>query len=252
MKTASIILLISMAVLSSCKKEVEQEDQNRNISSISALPVKVTDFISSNYPSLSISGVVYHKNEVPAYNITLRDAQQLTFDAAGNFTGHRPIFFSQSTNNSIDAKYTFSGDPAEFAPSMIRAVEFLPMNIGQYVQETFPDYHLLGAGIQNTCSMGNVYILLMEMDKANHMELLFSLSGDYLGRANQVPYELAPKHVTDLILAAFKGFSPGKAYIEINLEGGETLFALFLSNSKTDLIVFINPEGSLICYQEFI
>lgn len=170
---------------------------------VSSLPREITDYISANFPGLTI---VWAEIDDDEYEVYLSDGTEVYFDRRGrfieadrdrdainpanlpqnilsyistNFPNATIIkaelddnFYEVELNNGMelyfDAQGNFLGSEVDDRPI---AVGDLPAAITQYVSQNYPNQTIVSAEIDD-----NMY----ELELSNGVELYFDLSGNFL------------------------------------------------------------------------
>lgn len=120
----------------------------------SELPQPILDYISTNYPDLTIKEAELEDNG--NYEVELSDDNELIFDASGTFLG---------IDDDLDD---------DFGDSEISASE-LPQNILDFLEEYYPGVGVEEAEIENN---GNY-----EVELNNDVEIIFDAEGNFLGQS---------------------------------------------------------------------
>lgn len=161
--TKLFLTFCGLLLFSSCSSEDKDvEEQNLNAIAFSAdahlrtstLPQKILDFITTNYPNLTIIEAEIEDND--NFEITLSDETELIFDPEGNFLGED------------------RDDEDDFGDEDIEASE-LPQHILDFINEHFPGVGIDEAERENN---GN-----FEVELNNGVELVFDGDGNFLGIA---------------------------------------------------------------------
>ncbi|MGA8853862.1 MAG: PepSY-like domain-containing protein [Christiangramia sp.] len=163
--------------------------------STSSLPQDILDYISTNYPGVTIREAEVEDND--NFEIYLSNGLELIFDANGNFLG-------------IDE----DGDD-DFGDEHLSVSE-IPQNILDFIQNNFPGVEIDEAEKENN---GN-YEIELESD----VELIFASNGDFLGQGEDENEDEAdneevdpadlPQNILDYISANY----PDNSIIEAEIE----------------------------------
>ncbi|WP_252112680.1 PepSY-like domain-containing protein [Gramella jeungdoensis] len=119
----------------------------------STLPQNILDYITDNYPGLTIIEAEIEDNQ--NYEIELSDGTELIFNSQGEFLG-------------VDNDENEFGDE-DIAPSE------LPQNILDFISDNYPGVDIEEAELENN---GNY-----EVELENDVELIFDGDGNFLGQA---------------------------------------------------------------------
>lgn len=163
----------------------------------STLPQSILDYISGNYPDLTI-----HKAEVEDngnYEVTLSDDTELIFNAQGSFLG-------------VD-----DDNEDDFGDEHIQPSD-LPQNILDFITANYPDSSIEEAELENN---GNYEVKL-----ENGVELIFDGDGNFLGRARdeneddqgEDHEDINPSDLPQLILDYITENYPDNSIIEAEMD----------------------------------
>lgn len=154
-------ILVLMLLFQSCSESDDTNEPDLNAVAFSAdsnvktstLPQSILDYITVNYPGLTIVEAEIEDNQ--NFEIELSNDTELIFNAQGEFLG-------------IDDEENEFGDE-EIDPAV------LPQNILDFISDNFPGQGIDEAELENN---GNYEI---ELD--NDIELIFDGEGNFLGQA---------------------------------------------------------------------
>ncbi len=154
-------ILVLMLLFQSCSESDDTNEPDLNAVAFSAdsnvktstLPQSILDYITVNYPGLTIVEAEIEDNQ--NFEIELSNDTELIFNAQGEFLG-------------IDDEENEFGDE-EIDPAV------LPQNILDFISDNFPGLGIDEAELENN---GNYEI---ELD--NDIELIFDGEGNFLGQA---------------------------------------------------------------------
>lgn len=163
----------------------------------STLPQSILDYISGNYPDLTI-----HKAEVEDngnYEVTLSDDTELIFNAQGSFLG-------------VD-----DDNEDDFGDEHIQPSD-LPQNILDFITANYPDSSIEEAELENN---GNYEVKL-----ENGVELIFDGDGNFLGQARdeneddqgEDHEDINPSDLPQLILDYITENYPDNSIIEAEMD----------------------------------
>lgn len=154
-------VLFLFLLLQSCSDNEDSVEPDLNALAFSAdshvrtstLPQNILDYITENYPGLTIIEAEIEDNQ--NYEITLRDDTELIFNSQGEFLG------IDDEENDFDDEHIPSSE--------------LPQNILDFISDNFPGINIEEAELENN---GNY-----EVELENDVELIFDGDGNFLGRA---------------------------------------------------------------------
>ena len=154
-------ILVLMLLFQSCSESDDTNEPDLNAVAFSAdshvetstLPQSILDYITVNYPGLTIVEAEIEDNQ--NFEIELSNDTELIFNAQGEFLG------VDDEENEFDDEEI---DPAS-----------LPQNILDFISDNFPGLGIDEAELENN---GNYEI---ELD--NDIELIFDGEGNFLGQA---------------------------------------------------------------------
>jgi hypothetical protein len=162
--------------------------------STSSLPQKILDYITANYPNITIRKAEVEDNN--NYEVYLNNGLELIFDSEGNFLG-----IDDDGDNDF-------GD--EYIP-----LSEIPKNILDFINTYFPGSSIKEAERENN---GNY-----EIELSNDVELIFDSNGNFLGQGedenededdiNIEPSDL-PQNILDYIAENY----PNNTIIEAEIE----------------------------------
>ncbi len=163
--------------------------------SVSSLPQPILDYVSSNYPDVTIREAELEDNN--NFEIYLSNGLELIFDANGNFLG-------------IDDDETEDfGD--EYIP-----ISEIPQNILDFITANFP-----GVGIDEAEKENNGNY---EIELENDIELVFDANGNFLGLAedendeDEDDQDIDPADLPQNILDYISENYPNNTIIEAEIE----------------------------------
>ncbi|SKB52976.1 Putative beta-lactamase-inhibitor-like, PepSY-like [Salegentibacter holothuriorum] len=154
-------ILLLMLLFQSCSESEDTNEPDLNAVAFSAdshvetstLPQTILDYITVNYPGLTIVEAEIEDNQ--NFEIELSDDTELIFNAQGEFLG------VDDDENKFDDEEI---DPA-----------VLPQNILDFISDNFPGLGIDEAELENN---GNY-----EIELENDIELIFDGDGNFLGQA---------------------------------------------------------------------
>jgi hypothetical protein len=256
MKKLVFSILVLVAGLSSCKKDLNTpENQVQSLNS-STLPSKASEYISNYYPAEAVATVIHLDNSAAAYIVILNTTEELAFDSNGNFIGFGESFHDPGTVNQVEsntelaALSDFSTGFPEHSPGKAIPVNFLPMSIGQYINLNFAGYTVKYAQMQTICQVGPIYNVLIEDSKTNRLMLIFSKTEEYLGRIDRSLFQLAPKPVQEIITDQYKSYTIRPSMEVITLSDGRLLYTIFLApDTGPNIMLIVKEDGTILCQQ---
>lgn len=205
MKTYKIFLgTLLLLVLQSCSDNEESLEADLNAVAFSAdasiiastLPQNILDYITDNYPGLTIIEAEIEDNQ--NYEITLSDDTELVFDSEGNFLGE-----------DTDEEDDFGDEEVE--------VSELPQNILDFIAQNYPGVVIEEAELENN---GNY-----EIELENDVELIFDPEGNFLGQAQDEndddqgeDEDINPANLPQVILDYISENYPDNTIIEAEVE----------------------------------
>ncbi|WP_300434318.1 PepSY-like domain-containing protein [Christiangramia sp.] len=205
MKTYKIFLsTFLLLVLQSCTDNEESLEADLNAVAFSAdasiststLPQNILDYITDNYPGLTIIEAEIEDNQ--NYEITLSDDTELVFDSEGNFLGE-----------DTDEEDDFGDEEVE--------VSELPQNILDFIAQNYPGVAIEEAELENN---GNY-----EVELENDVELIFDGDGNFLGQAQDEndddqgeDEDINPANLPQMILDYIGENYPDNTIIEAEVE----------------------------------
>jgi hypothetical protein len=253
MKKLIYPLMFLLVVVNACKKDESSPASNNQVGSTN-LPIKATQYIAQNFPDNSINSAVKLNDGTNTYIVTLNSQEQLAFDVQGTFLGQG--YTSTNPANPIPTQIApdavVTGGIAELAPGKILNVRYLPWTIGLYLRNNYDGYTVQLQQLQNICTFGTVYVIMLEQNKSVKVTLLFYTDGQYLAKGEIVPYTMAPKSVQQNIAASFPEYTVRVSMDQIVTNDGRTILAVFLVNQGHNFLVMSNVDGMILCSQEII
>ncbi|NVO19400.1 MAG: PepSY-like domain-containing protein [Bacteroidetes bacterium] len=260
MKKVVFSLLVLFVGLGACKKDLNSTTPSDQLNAKSALPLKISDYISQNYPSQSITSTLEVDNGTQGYVVSLNNSETLSFDPQGNLL---------SVNSDIDKSVVGYPGPDVY-PGWLRnlgsgflsgrltgisnSTGILPSYIGNFIASNYSGYQILMIGSDNVCQMGKVHEVIISESKTNALMLLFNTSGYYLAKAEMDYFSSVPEAVKNSIAGSFSGWTPSQRMIKITMEDGRLEYDIFLSKgegtSRTIKAVIISASGQILCESE--
>ncbi len=193
-----------MLLLQSCSENEDPIETDLNAVAFSAdahvrtstLPQNILDYITENYPGLTI--VKAEKEDNENFEIKLSDGTELIFNSQGEFLG-------------ID------NDENEFGDEDIDPAN-LPQNILDFISNKYPGVTIEGAELENN---GNY-----EVELENDVELIFDGDGNFLGQAQdeneddqgEDEEDIDPSELPQIILDYIAENYPDNTIIEAEME----------------------------------
>ena len=163
--------------------------------SSSSLPQNILDYVSSNYPGVTIREAETENND--NFEVYLSNGLELVFDMDGNFLG-------------ID-----DDGEDDFGDEHLTVSE-IPQNILDFISDNFPGVEIDEAERENN---GNY-----EIELENDMELIFDSNGDFLGQGEDEneeeddDEEVNPADLPQNILDYISVNYPDNSIIEAEIE----------------------------------
>ncbi|WP_300442075.1 PepSY-like domain-containing protein [Christiangramia sp.] len=202
--TTLTLTVCGLLLLSACSSE-EENNTEENLNAIaftadahvrtSTLPQSILEFITNNYPGLTIIEAEVEDNN--NFEITLSGNTELIFDSQGNFLGE-----------DRDDEDDFGDEDLE--------VSELPENILDFIDEHFP-----GVGIDEAERESNGHY---EIELDNDIELIFDVNGNFLGIAHdenedeQDEMDIHPDDLPQAIKDYISANYPEETIIEAEIE----------------------------------
>jgi len=193
-----------LLLLQSCSENEDPIETDLNAVAFSAdahvrtstLPQNILDYITENYPGLTI--VKAEKEDNENFEIKLSDGTELIFNSQGEFLG-------------ID------NDENEFGDEDIDPAN-LPQNILDFISNKYPGVTIEGAELENN---GNY-----EVELENDVELIFDGDGNFLGQAQdeneddqgEDEEDIDPSELPQIILDYIAENYPDNTIIEAEME----------------------------------
>ena len=200
-----ICIFGGLFVIISCSDDNNEVDNNVDLDarffradvhvSSSSLPQAILDYISTNYPGVTIREAEIEDNQ--QFEIHLSNGLELVFSANGEFLG-----IDDDGDNDFDDEYISESE--------------IPQNIRAFIAENFPGVEIEEAEIE---SNGNY-----EIELENDVELIFSSSGQFLGIAEDEnedendDEEIDPADLPQNILDYINENYPENTIIEAEIE----------------------------------
>lgn len=197
-------VLFMLLLLQSCSENEDPVEKDLNDVAFSAdahvrtstLPQSILDYITENYPGLTIIEAEKEDNE--NYEIKLSDGTELIFNSQGEFLG-------------IDNEENEFGDE-DIDPSD------LPQNILDFISSNYPGINIEEAELENN---GNY-----EVELENDVELIFDGDGNFLGQAQdendddqgEDEEDIDPSELPQIILDYIAENYPDNSIIEAEME----------------------------------
>ncbi|WP_159039885.1 PepSY-like domain-containing protein [Christiangramia fulva] len=190
----------------------------------STLPQSILDYITVNYPELTIIKAEVEDNE--NYEITLSDDTELIFNAQGEFLG-------------ID-----DDNEDDFGDEHIQA-SALPQNILDFIHTNYPNINIEKAEMENN---GNYEIKL-----ENDLELIFDGHGNFLGQGQdennddqgEDHEDLSPNDLPQVIKDYITDNYPDNTIIEAEMD--EEAYEITLNNGVE---LKFDQEGNFVSSED--
>lgn len=277
MKQVIFSIMVLLAVLTACNKDETSSTATEQTISATALPLKVTEYISNNFPAESITSVVQVTNGTAAFIVSLNTLEELAFDHNGGFLGNGAYFHpgcdslgyhSDSAgyhNDSIgtghgghgghggpghgDQGHGGHGRPGENGPGGPGSISIdsLPAAIGEYILTYYAGYTAQHAEIKANCQFDSIYEIMLVKDTVHPVKVLFGLTGNFLMTSHRAVYANAPQVIKDYITANYAGYT-GMTKMEILTMSDNTMeYAIFLEKQHSHKLVLLTADGTLIC-----
>ncbi len=163
--------------------------------STSSLPQNILDYITSNYPGVTIREAEIEDNN--NFEVYLSNGLELVFDQDGNFLG-----IDDDSDDDFGDEYLTLSE--------------IPENILDFIEDNFPGVQIDEAERENN---GNY-----EIELENDVELIFSSNGEFLGQAedeNEDDFdddEIDPADLPQNILDYLSANYPDNIIIEAEIE----------------------------------
>jgi hypothetical protein len=259
-------LLVLIAAMSACKKESSTSTANEQAINTSSLPLKVTDYVSNNYPAETITSALKLTSSNATYLVTLNTREELAFDDNGGFLGNGEDFhhhhgdsLGEPPSDSLGHHgghghhgHGHGGHGGHGEPGNSISLDSLPATIGAYITANYAGYTAMHAEIDTLCQFGAVYEIMVEQSGADHLKLLFDISGNFLAKAERALYADAPQAVTDYISVNYANYITRDKIEKLTLEDSSLQFSIFLAHPGIKLNVILNSDGTLVCENEMI
>lgn len=202
----SLSLFLLLLILQSCSDNENTPETDLNAVAFTAdahvktstLPQNILDYITDNYPGLTIIKAEIEDNQ--NFEITLSDETELVFNSQGNFLGE-----------DNDENDNFGDEDIDISE--------LPQNIIIFVNQYYPGIAIEEAELENN---GNY-----EIELENNVELIFDSNGNFLGQArdenddeqgDDEDEDIDPANLPQVILDYISENYPDNTIIEAEIE----------------------------------
>jgi hypothetical protein len=255
------LLIVAVAIIA-CSKEKTNATSEEQSLSVSALPLKVTSYVSNNYPAETITSALKLSSSSATYIVTLNTLEELAFDENGDFLGNGEQFHhhhgdslggfpEDSIHHDGDTTHGHHGGHGGHCGNgghgNTVSLDSLPSAIAEYISGNYSGYTAKHAGIDSLCQFGVTYEVMIEQTGSNHLKLFFDMSGNFIMKAERARYADAPQPVKDYIVLNYADNSP-RTKMEIYTLGDMSIeYGIFLAKEGSRKCVMLKEDGTFIC-----
>ncbi len=240
MKKILLVLLVFTAAMSACKKDVATGPGADNQAVNNGPPLKAASYIEQNYPDAVIVYYTTVTGSLAGYLVTLDTREELAFSKDGEFVGNGERFHGGHHGDTTNCNPGHRGIP----------IDSLPAAIPVYVNVNYPGYAIRHAAYDSLCLEGSVIRVMLFKPGSEPVKLCFDPSGNFLLRAERLPYSTIPQAVKDYITANYTGFTPTHRAEKLTLADASVHYSVFVFSSASRKVVRVDAAGTFICEQE--
>jgi len=262
MKHVIFSMMALLAILSACSKDETTTQASEQSISSTALPVKVTEYISNNYPAETITAVVQVTGGTAAYIVSLNTLEELAFDRNSNYLGNGAYY--HPGGDSLGCRHDSlggghgdhgghggpghggHGHPGHGGPGSI-SIDSLPSAITEYIAANFVGYIAKHAEIESNCQFDSVYEVMIVLDSLHPVKIYFGLTGNYLMKSDRALYVDAPQVVKDYITANYADYSVMEKLELFTMADNSFEYNVFLHKGHDRKSLLLKADGTLIC-----
>jgi hypothetical protein len=254
MKKISLVALVLFVTLLSCTKENSDSSTTEQSISTTALPLKVSAYVSDNYPAESIISAVQLTNSDASFIVTLNTLEELAFGEDGSFLGNGEAFHhhhgdSIPDDDSLGGHHGHHGGhhghPGEHGHTI--SLDSLPASVASFIAENYPLYTFKHAETDSLCQFGSIYEVILDQSGVTPVKLFFDFIGSYLAKAERVEYTTVPQAISDYITANYPDYEVRHKAELFTLADGSQEFSIYLKASGERKNVILTAEGTFVC-----
>jgi hypothetical protein len=253
--------LVCAVALMSCSKEETLIPSAEEIP-VSSTPVKITAYISENYPDASISTVFRYSNSDTTYTVTLNTYEFLAFGRSEDLLGEGLAdTLCDPRHDSIGGGHPGDGHHGHGdrrhggghhggghhgigIPS-----DSIPAAVKSYISANYPGYAIHHARWDTLCQFGTIMSVMIDSTFKVHQELIFDVSGIFLAEESRTKSADLPVAVTSAVNASYAAYTMREKAEVFTLPGGSKQYKVFLHKDKLRLAVVFRENGTVICEQ---
>ena len=259
MKHLIFSMMVLLAILSACSKDETSSKASEQSISSTALPLKVTEYVSNNYPDETITSAVQVTGGTAAYIVSLNTLEELAFDSNSSYLGNGAYF--HPGGDSLGCKHDSiggghggyggpghggHGHPGHGGPGSI-SIDSLPATITEYITANFAGYTAQHAEIESNCQFDSVYEVMIVLDTLHPVKIYFGLTGNYLMKSERALYADAPQAVKDYITVNYADYTVMDRMELFTMADNTYEFNVFMERMHSRKSVILTVDGTMIC-----
>ena len=277
MKKLFFIVMVFAAVFTSCSSE----DAAGVVTPSESAVATIAAYVSENYPETEIVATAGTSSSITT---TLNTGEELVFSTSGTFIAYANNYstglLADSASVTCDSTSTDSigkngrghggkgkhgkgghgnhngqvGDSTHVGGKHGHtrnsdneiAVDSLSTTINDYISVNYSGYSIIHAETDTIC-LGAVTEVLVCINSAEPVKLVFDEAGAYLMKTQRINYSEVPAEVSTSVTSNYATYQARKRASLITLADGTLQYKVYLSLDGTRKSVIFNADGTVSC-----
>lgn len=258
MKKILILLLVLIVGMYACNKHQTALTQ---LTTLSTLPMKATEYIDSNYPDASIYYVVVLTNSAAKFIVTLNTEEEIAFTQDGDYLGDGELYNGSHHGGDTICNDTthdwghghpgggHRGGGHHGGPGHGLPIDSLSPAIISYITTNFPGYNIKHSELDSLCPDGAVIEVMLGIHGAEPMKGIFDTQNNYLLWAERIQFSNMPQAVKDYIISNFATYYVCEMGEKFTMADNSLQYNVYLNKEQLHINVRLKADGTLVCQQ---
>mgnify|MGYP000873731367 CR=1 FL=1 len=167
----------------------------------------------------------------------------LTFTACNNQQGENKTQKESKGETSVITDTTQNAIPK----SGKIALDKLPANIKEYVNQNFQGYSIKSAEYDPLCTGGDAIDVVISKKGSPNYSLIFLLDGTFVQIEEDIDLSKAPSKVLEVVKTKYAGYKPASQIERLTLADKSIQYLLDITRDTITKEVIFKEDGTVIC-----
>lgn len=195
----------------------------------STLPTAVLNYISTNYPNLTIEEAEMELDNSgnTIYEVELSDDTELYFDANGNLLN------------------SYSGDDDD--DSTGTQLANLPTSVSQYISTNYGSYTIDEVEIENLFDDMSQQVYEVELEQGNQeLTLYFDMSGNFIQEESEITTSFLPVGIMNTINSQYSNYQLNSEASQYNRADDTVWYGVELEKGNQEIELILDSSGNVL------